>query len=112
MWLTFNLGTLVIVIPHLILLSAPASPEEPSSSDSQLYRIPIDIDISIHLVPAVSLLLDFFLVERKYTAYQLKYRAPLLAIATSLVFDLWMEYCASKNGACEYIELNVLSSFG
>jgi hypothetical protein len=102
-------GTLLLAFPHLILppVEVTSKPAEPSSSPEapQFYRIPLSMDIALHLVPAVSLLLDFFILERKYSAQQLKTQASLLAIAAGVSYATWAEYCASKNGACEYSSL-------
>jgi hypothetical protein len=95
----------MLKFPHLILPPAQVTtePGEPSSSSEapQFYKIPLNMDLALHAAPAASLILDFYLLERKYSASQLKYRAPLLAVATAVSYASWAEYCAYKNGSCE-----------
>ncbi|KAJ1309835.1 hypothetical protein OPQ81_006600 [Rhizoctonia solani] len=103
--------TLMLAFPHLILppIVAPSEPAEPSSAPEapQFYRIPLKMDLALHLVPSLSLTLDFFLLERKYTARQLKTQAPLLAVLAAISYATWAEYCASKNGAFPYPFLTI-----
>ncbi|QRW00400.1 FAR-17a/AIG1-like protein [Ceratobasidium sp. AG-Ba] len=103
--------TLMLGFPHLILPPAEVTgePTEPSSSSEapKFYRIPLKMDMALHAAPAISLVLDFYLLERKYTTRQLKRTAPLLAIVTAISYSLWAEYCASINGAFPYPFLTI-----
>ncbi|KAH7340810.1 FAR-17a/AIG1-like protein [Rhizoctonia solani] len=103
--------TLMLAFPHLILppIEAPLEPVEPSSAPEapQFYRIPLKMDLALHLAPSVSLIVDFFVLERKYTTRQLKAQAPLLAILAAISYATWAEYCASKNGAFPYPFLTI-----
>jgi hypothetical protein len=95
----------MLAFPHLILppIETSSEPIEPSSAPEapQFYRIPLKMDLALHLAPSASLVLDFFVLERKYTARQLRAQAPLLATVAAISYAAWAEYCASKNGACE-----------
>ncbi|CAE6416370.1 unnamed protein product [Rhizoctonia solani] len=95
--------TLMLAFPHLILppIETPSEPVEPSSAPEapQFYQIPLKMDLALHLVPSISLVLDFFILERKYAARQLKTQAPFLATLAAVSYATWAEYCASKNGA-------------
>lgn len=103
--------TLLLAFPHLILppVEVTSQPVEPSSSHEapQFYRIPLSMDLALHFVPALSLTLDFFVLERKYSADQLKTQAPILAILAAVSYSLWAEYCASKNGSFPYPFLTI-----
>lgn len=63
-------------------------------------RIPLSVDLAMHAVPAITLTLDFFLFEKRYTRYQVTHIAPLAAILFGLWYVSWVEYCASYNGRC------------
>ncbi|CAE6414272.1 unnamed protein product, partial [Rhizoctonia solani] len=102
----FLKGTLLLAFPHLILppVGTSSEPAEPSSSSEvpQSYRLPLKIDLALHLAPSASLILDFFTLERRYTARQLENQAPFLSILAAVSYATWAEYCASKNGAFPY----------
>ncbi|KAF8710992.1 NOL1 NOP2 sun family, partial [Rhizoctonia solani] len=103
--------TLMLALPHLILppIETSSEPVEPSSAPEapQFYRIPLKMDLALHLVPSISLVLDFFILERKYAARQLKTQAPFLATLAAVSYATWAEYCASKNGAFPYPFLTI-----
>ncbi|KAF8610204.1 hypothetical protein BDV93DRAFT_483360 [Ceratobasidium sp. AG-I] len=103
--------TLMLGFPHLILppVSVTTDPVEPSSAPEtpQFYRIPLDMDLALHFAPAASLVLDFFLLERRYTKRQLKSQAPTLATLAAVSYASWAEYCASKNGSFPYPFLTI-----
>ncbi|KDN51735.1 hypothetical protein RSAG8_00283, partial [Rhizoctonia solani AG-8 WAC10335] len=101
----------MLAFPHLILppIENSSEPTEPSSAPElpQFYRIPLKMDLALHLAPSVSLILDFFVLERKYTTRQLKTQAPFLAALAAVSYASWAEYCASKNGAFPYPFLTI-----
>ncbi|CAE6437121.1 hypothetical protein ACGC1H_004444 [Rhizoctonia solani] len=103
--------TLMLGFPHLILppVETSSEPAEPSSAPEvpQFYRIPLKMDLALHLAPSVSLIFDFFVLERKYTTRQLRTQAPLLATLAGISYATWAEYCASKNGAFPYPFLTI-----
>lgn len=77
--------------------------EPSSSSDSpQFIRIPLRTDISLHAVPAITLLADFLLFERKYTKNEVLYGAPAVSLGYSALYAWWVEHCATfNNGRCK-----------
>lgn len=99
--------TLLLAFPQLILrkeeIFETAFESEPSSSAEapHLARIPVKMDLALHAVPAISLLLDFFLFERKYTTKQATYGGFVVAAASGFWYAWWVEECAKYNGICE-----------
>ncbi|KAH9484250.1 UPF0641 membrane protein [Psilocybe cubensis] len=92
--------SLVTVFPHLILqASSPSESSTPSSSPitPELFHIPLSIDLALHAVPCISLLIDFFIFEKKYNKQEVKVGAPIAAIGFSLWYTLWVEHCARMN---------------
>jgi hypothetical protein len=91
---------LLLAFPQLILKEAPqtgqtvpnSSPEVPAPA-----RLPLVHDLSLHAAPGLTLLLDFFLFERKYSPAAARYAAPL---AYCVGYSAWVEYRAKQNGAC------------
>ncbi|KAJ4000110.1 FAR-17a/AIG1-like protein [Lentinula boryana] len=86
---------LLLLATQLIL----QSDGEPSSSSeaSQLVRIPLHLDLALHAVPAITLLADFLLFERKYSRAELLYGAPTVSILYTIFYAWWVERCASFN---------------
>jgi hypothetical protein len=79
-----------------------AGSSEPSSTYETLALawVPLDIDLSLHAVPAMSLFLDFFLFQRSYSRSDTNHKAPLFAIIFAVWYGWWVERCASFNGVC------------
>lgn len=99
---------LYLFAPEMILKPMPddmlPTPDEivPSSAGPPaLQRIPLRIDLSLHAAPAVSLLLDFFLVERKYPRSQAVYGGVLACAIACVMYGSWVEHLAKFNGACK-----------
>jgi len=67
-----------------------------------LMRIPLKIDLSLHLAPVVTLLADFALYEKKYTKKQVQIGAPLVVLGCGTWYACWVEYCASYNKIFPY----------
>lgn len=63
------------------------------------------MDVALHAVPAISLLLDFFLLERKYSRKTAVFGGFIVAAASGLWYAWWVEECAKYNGICEYPKL-------
>jgi len=84
--------TLLLLAPHLIMLSEP----------TVTFRTPLLIDLSIHAVPALSLLSDFILFEHKYSPSETCYVAPLVTVVAAVWYSWWTEYCARFNGTFPY----------
>ncbi|EIN07454.1 hypothetical protein PUNSTDRAFT_89781 [Punctularia strigosozonata HHB-11173 SS5] len=95
--------TLLLLFPALIL-QRDASELEPTSSSEvpELLRIPVSMDLALHAVPAVTLLFDFYLFETKFSSYEVKQRATIVAATWCLWYSSWVEYCASYNGSFPY----------
>ncbi|KGB74197.1 hypothetical protein I307_06152 [Cryptococcus deuterogattii 99/473] len=108
--------SIILTAPELML--PPTSPDAiqgaPSSSDAglSLFRIPLWIDLSMHLVPAIALLIDFFLLEKKYPKPFSTYVALFLAAAFGTSYGIWVEHCASINGAFPYPFLTIMELKG
>lgn len=90
-------------IPHLIL--RPKDPNTvPSSSlaQSELTRIPLSTDLALHALPAITMIIDFFLFERRYPKSWVNRAAPLMCVAAGFGYSVWVEHCKSYNGTCKY----------
>lgn len=73
---------------------------------SELFRIPLSIDLALHAVPCISLLIDFFFFEKKYNKQEVKVGAPTAAFVFSLWYTLWVEHCARmNNGNCTFVSI-------
>lgn len=75
----------------------------PSSSEKSLRFIPLEVDLSLHAVPALALSADFLLLERKFSRYETRYLAPLIVVLAAVWYGSWVEYCAGFNGTCELL---------
>ncbi|KZT68198.1 hypothetical protein DAEQUDRAFT_751434 [Daedalea quercina L-15889] len=101
--------TLLIFWTEMILAARPIpikspSPDElvPSFSEPTILRIPLKIDLALHAVPAISLLAEFFFVERKYSRGQAVYGGILMTALACSSYAPWIEYCAKSNGSFPY----------
>ena len=88
----------MLFFPKLILQKNPNS--EPSSSAEALTFIPLDVDLSLHAVPALALLFDFMFLETRYSKKESRYLAPLIVLSFATLYGSWVEYCAKFNGTC------------
>ncbi|CCL99345.1 uncharacterized protein FIBRA_01363 [Fibroporia radiculosa] len=101
---------LFLFFPELILQPLPDSmmprPDElvPSAASSldHLQRIPIQVDLALHACPVIALLLDFYLVERKYTRTQAVYGGLSVCAVACILYGSWVEYLAPFNGSFPY----------
>ncbi|OCH95044.1 hypothetical protein OBBRIDRAFT_788778 [Obba rivulosa] len=95
--------TLLTVMPHLIL-RPDLGPTTPTSSATvpALQRIPLKMDLALHAAPAISLLVDFLLFERKYPRLQARYGAIVVTAIAGIWYACWVEYCAQYNGVFPY----------
>lgn len=94
---------MIMFLPQLMLSQLPTGEPtgEPTSMDAAaFFRIPFDVDMSLHGLPGPFLLLDFLLCEKKYSVKTLNIYAPMLAAAIGITYAIWVEYCASLNGSC------------
>ncbi|KIP08177.1 hypothetical protein PHLGIDRAFT_127207 [Phlebiopsis gigantea 11061_1 CR5-6] len=93
---------LLLFMPKLILRVPEAGEWGSSSEAPDFIRIPLALDLSLHAVPGTALILDFFLFEKKYPKSQAQRGGAIVAIAASLWYSCWVEYCASYNGVFPY----------
>ncbi|WVW83274.1 hypothetical protein I302_105293 [Kwoniella bestiolae CBS 10118] len=104
---------IILLKPELMLPPNPvlASSSEPSSSGAEdpLFRIPLLMDLSMHALPAVALIIDFFFLERKYKPPASTFGALALAATFGTAYSLWVEHCASINGSFPYPFLTIMN---
>lgn len=74
---------------------------EPSSSELAILRIPLKTDLALHAVPAISLLVDFFFVERRYSHRQAVWGGIAMTVLACSTYAPWIEYCSKFNGSCK-----------
>lgn len=93
---------LILVLPKLIL-TEDFTVEPTSKGDvATPFRIPLDIDLSLHGFPGPLLVLDFLLFEKKFSQETMQKYAPLLALCIGTTYAMWAEYCATKNNYFPY----------
>ena len=66
-------------------------------------RLPLHVDLALHAVPAISSIIDFYSLERKYSKKVSVYGAIALASVLGTWYACWVEYCASYNGFCSFL---------
>jgi len=93
--------SLLLLCPSLILQKDEPKPSS-SSEASTLSRIPLEMDLALHAAPAITLLLDFYLFERRYSTKQAIFGGLLVATIAGIWYASWVEYCASYNGVFPY----------
>jgi hypothetical protein len=91
--------SLVFFAPSLIFIID--STAEPTSAGPAVFRIPLEVDLALHAAPGITLFLDFFLFEKRYSKKQALYGAPVVAISAGVWYVSWVEYFATYNGACK-----------
>ena len=92
----------------MILAARPIpvdSPDElvPSFSEPTIMRIPLKVDLALHALPAISLLIDFFFIERKYSRRQAVWGGIAMTVLACSAYAPWIEYCATFNGSCKFL---------
>ncbi|KAL5533141.1 hypothetical protein ACEPAF_4917 [Sanghuangporus sanghuang] len=94
--------SLIILFPHIIVPPAPEKGEPATPSFAQypdgLARIPLSLDLALHLTPALTLLVDFFLFEESYGKAEATWGATAMSALFGIWYASWVEYCASFNG--------------
>ncbi|KAI1794523.1 FAR-17a/AIG1-like protein [Ganoderma leucocontextum] len=95
--------TLLSTMPHMILMGPP-SERVPTSSRAvpELERLPMHTDLALHAAPAISLILDFYVLEPKYPKSVSRYGSLVVAAILGTWYACWVEYCASYNGMFPY----------
>lgn len=94
--------TLLLFFPSLILQKMSTEQEPSSEAEPELLRIPLKVDLALHASPLISLLIDFFAFESKYSAKQVISVAPLVVLLSTIWYASWVEYCASFNSSFPY----------
>ncbi|RPD66307.1 hypothetical protein L226DRAFT_195280 [Lentinus tigrinus ALCF2SS1-7] len=95
--------TLLLLLPHLILMADPNASEPTSSSTMpEPQRLPLSTDLALHAAPAIALIIDFYLLERKYPKTVSRYGSFVFAAVVGTWYACWVEYCASYNGFFPY----------
>ncbi|KJA27534.1 hypothetical protein HYPSUDRAFT_35449 [Hypholoma sublateritium FD-334 SS-4] len=89
--------SLLLLFPSLIIPAMGADATGSSSAAPLLFYLPLHVDLSLHAVPAISLILDFFLFEKKYSQREVGV-APFVAVAFASWYAIWVEYCSKMNG--------------
>ncbi|KAJ3850950.1 FAR-17a/AIG1-like protein [Lentinula lateritia] len=91
---------LLLLATPLILQNGSGEPSSASSphATQPLLRIPLPMDLSLHAVPALTLLVDFFLFEKKYTRKEIRYGGTGISVVYTAFYAWWVERCAGFNG--------------
>ena len=97
--------TLLTVASQLILRGEPSSEPTSSVGSSKLVRIPLSLDLSLHAIPCIAMLIEFYLFEEKYSARAVRVHAPVVASVFAVCYGVWVEYCASFNRGCKSIHV-------
>jgi hypothetical protein len=63
------------------------------------------MDLALHAAPAIAVLIEFLLIERKYTGKAASIGAPIVTVLYGVSYSVWVEYCAAYNGHCEFSEI-------
>lgn len=63
--------------------------------------IPLEVDLALHLVLALSQLAEFIFFERAYGTNETRRVAPLVTVLATIGYACWVEYLAKVNGICE-----------
>ncbi|KII88639.1 hypothetical protein PLICRDRAFT_41839 [Plicaturopsis crispa FD-325 SS-3] len=93
--------TLLLAFPHLIMQAFPTSEPTSSPSAPAIAYVPLPIDLALHAAPALTLVADFFLLERKYTRSEARW-APLVTAVSTVWYGAWVEYLATFNKTFPY----------
>jgi len=93
--------SLVLLAPSLILPPSVDSPKD-SSAPPKLAYISRDVDLMVHLFPALFLSIDFYLLEEKYFGMDVTSYAPLMSIVFAVWYSSWIEYLAVFNRRFPY----------
>lgn len=92
--------SLLLFMPQFILQSFHEEPPLSSTPSPDLFGIPLSLDLALHACPALFLLLDFFLFEKKYSKKDVSVSGPTAIVCFSIWYSLWVEYCGKKNSTC------------
>jgi len=67
------------------------------------FFIPLKYDLALHLLPAIAILADFVLFEKRFPSVWCK-RVPYTMGVYGLLYSSWVEFCAKQNdGWCKLL---------
>ncbi|KAJ3913507.1 FAR-17a/AIG1-like protein [Lentinula edodes] len=89
---------LLLLATQLILQNGSSEPSSSPHAPQPLLRIPLPMDLSLHAVPALTLLADFLLFEKKYTRKEIRYGGTGISVVYTVFYAWWVERCAGFNG--------------
>ncbi|KAF8831408.1 FAR-17a/AIG1-like protein [Lentinula edodes] len=89
---------LLLLATQLILQNGSGEPSSSPHAPQPLLRIPLPMDLSLHAVPALTLLADFLLFEKKYTRKEIRYGGTGISVVYTVFYAWWVERCAGFNG--------------
>ncbi|KAI9065112.1 hypothetical protein FKP32DRAFT_1590866 [Trametes sanguinea] len=94
---------LLLLMPNMILMSDPETTTPTSSSRiPRPEQLPLQVDLAIHAVPAISMFVDFYFFESRYSKTASRWGVLVLSAVCSIWYSTWVEYCASFNGFFPY----------
>ncbi|KAK0484606.1 FAR-17a/AIG1-like protein [Armillaria novae-zelandiae] len=88
--------TLLLLFPSLILQKYVPSELTSSQDALPLARIPLPLDLAMHVVPGLSLVLDFLVFEKKYSQELVKLAVPVVLTCGGM-YSSWAERNAKLN---------------
>ncbi|KAK0223974.1 FAR-17a/AIG1-like protein [Armillaria fumosa] len=88
--------TLLLLFPSLILQKYVPSELTSSQDALPLARIPLSLDLAMHVVPGLSLVLDFLVFEKKYSQELVKLAVPVVLTCGGM-YSSWAERNAKLN---------------
>ncbi|PBK80833.1 hypothetical protein ARMGADRAFT_819906 [Armillaria gallica] len=88
--------TLLLLFPSLILQKYVPSELTSSHDALPLARIPLPLDLAMHVVPGLSLVLDFLVFEKKYSQELVKLAVPVVLTCGGM-YSSWAERNAKLN---------------
>ncbi|KAK0451875.1 FAR-17a/AIG1-like protein [Armillaria borealis] len=88
--------TLLLLFPSLILQKYVPSESTSSHDALPLARIPLPLDLAMHVVPGLSLVLDFLVFEKKYSQELVKLAVPVVLTCGGM-YSSWAERNAKLN---------------
>ncbi len=95
--------TLLLLFPSLILQKYVPSELTSSHDALPLARIPLPLDLAMHVVPGLSLVLDFLVFEKKYSQELVKLAVPVVLTCGGM-YSSWAERNAKLNdGICKFL---------
>ncbi|KAG7442920.1 uncharacterized protein BT62DRAFT_935646 [Guyanagaster necrorhizus] len=89
--------TLLLLFPSLILQKDVVTEPTSSHDGPPLARTPLSLDLAMHVVPGLSLVMDFLVFEKKYSQELVKLAVPVVLTCGGM-YSSWAERNAKLNG--------------